>query len=65
MLFTTEQINQVHTLLQEYPEANYVVIEDVENGSGIGPTTYAKFMKYGLRKATLLGTVDITDVSTW
>ena len=66
MLFTVEQIKQLHALLQEYPTATHVSVRDKPNGSCIGPDTEAKFfIRKFPHKSEALGTVDITDVGTW
>jgi hypothetical protein len=66
MLLTVEQIKQLHTLLQEYPEATHISFRDVANGSGIGPDTFAHFIKWNFRtEYTTLASVDITDGGTW
>jgi hypothetical protein len=66
MLFTVDQIKQIHTLLQEYPTTTHVSIIDKDNGSGIGPDTEAKFILWKFpKKSEILGTVNITDVGTW
>jgi hypothetical protein len=66
MLFTVDQINKIHTLLQEYPTATHVSVIDKANGSSIGPATEAKFLAWNFpKRSEILGTIDITDVGTW
>jgi hypothetical protein len=66
MLFTVDQINKIHTLLQEYPTATHVSVIDKVNSSGLGPDTEAKFLDWKFpKKSEILGTVNITDVGTW
>jgi hypothetical protein len=66
MLLTVEQVRQLVTLLQEYPETTHISIYDQINGSGIGPDTFAKYIKWSkFKKPNELGVVDITDTGTW
>jgi hypothetical protein len=66
MLFTVDQINQIHAMLQEFPATTHVSVIDKANGSAIGPATEAKFLAWNFpRKSEILGTIDITDVGTW
>ena len=69
MLLTREQIMLMFLGLDKYPDAQYVVIRDEVNGSGIGPSTVAEFQDRGnlFRKIApkTLGIEDITDVDLW
>jgi hypothetical protein len=69
MTLTRDQIMLMFLALDKYPDAQYVVIRDEENSSGIGPSTVAEFQDRGnifKRIAPkVLGTEDITDVSMW
>jgi hypothetical protein len=37
MLLTIKQIKKIYESLDQFPEAQYVVLESRENSSGIGP----------------------------
>lgn len=69
MLLTVDQIKTLYESLETYPNAQYVVISDETNGSGIGPSTKAEFQDRGnlFRQIApkTLGVVDITDVDLW
>jgi hypothetical protein len=68
MMLSAEQINQLHTGLQEYPTATEVVIRSEVNGSGIGPSEFADYYYsklFPISKLELLGTIEITDVGLW
>jgi hypothetical protein len=69
MLLTVDQIKLIYLGLDKYPDAQYVVVRDEANGSGIGPSTIAEFQDRGniFRKIApkVLGTEDITDVDLW
>jgi hypothetical protein len=65
MLISTQQIKQIHTMLQEYPTTTHVVIKTEDNGSGIGPSQFVDFYAGNVFKHTLLGTLEITDVGLW
>lgn len=69
MTLTREQIMLLYLGLDKYPDANYVFVRDVENGSGIGPNTVAEFQDRGnLFKQIApktLGVEDITDTELW
>lgn len=69
MILTREQIMLLHLGLDKYPDAQYVIIRDEENGSGIGPNTVAEFQDRGnlFKKIApkVLGVEDITDVDLW
>ena len=69
MLVTVKQIQQLNELLDKYPEADTVVIEQRSNGSGIGSDDIAIFQNQGnlFRKIApkVLGEEDITDVGLW
>jgi len=67
MLLSKTQINQIHTMLQEYPTANLVAIRSEVNGSGIGPSDFVDYYEdLGMPpKRKLLGTVEITDYGMW
>jgi hypothetical protein len=65
MILSVEQIKQLHTMLQEYPKTDYVVIRSEGNGSGIGPSEFADFYDGDLLKPQLLGTIEITEVGFW
>lgn len=69
MLLTVEQIKKIYDALDQFPEAQYVVLESRENGSGIGLSDFAVFQDRGnLFKRIApkkIGEVDITDVDLW
>ena len=69
MMLTRNQIMLMYLALDKYPDAQYVVVSDECNGSGIGSNTVAKFQDRGnlFRKIApkTLGTEDITDVDLW
>ena len=69
MLVSVKQIQQLNELLDKYPEADTVVIEQRSNGSGIGPDDIAIFQSRGnlFRKIApkVLGEEDVTDVGLW
>ena len=69
MLASVEQIRQLNELLDRYPEADTIVIEQRSNGSGIGLDDIAIFQSRGnlFRKIApkVLGEEDITDVGLW
>ena len=69
MLITREQIMLLYLGLDKYPDANEVVIESRENGSGIGSSDIAVFQDSGnifcKIAPKVFGEEDITDVSMW
>jgi len=69
MLITREQIMLLYLGLDKYPDANEVVIETRENGSGIGPSDIAVFQDRGnlFRQIApkVYGEEDITDTELW
>jgi hypothetical protein len=69
MLLTVEQIRKIYAALDQHPDAQYVVLESRENGSGIGPSDFAVFQDRGnlFRRIAPknLGEVEITDVDLW
>lgn len=68
-MLSKEQINQLAKALEKYPDADFVIIKDVPNGSGIGPSTVADVFDQGNMfkriKPKKLGVEDITDVRLW
>lgn len=69
MLLTVDQIKLLYLALDKYPDAQFVIVRDEDNGSGIGPNTIAEFQNRGniFRKIApqVLGEEDITDVGMW
>lgn len=69
MILTREQIMLLYLALDKYPNSQHVVIQDEDNGSGIGSSTVAKFQDRGnLFKQIApktLGVEDITDTELW
>jgi len=69
MMLSSKQIRQLNELLDRYPEADTVAIENRGNGSGIGGDDIAIFYNQGnlFRKIApkVLGEEDITDVGLW
>jgi hypothetical protein len=69
MLLTIKQIKKIYESLDQFPEAQYVVLESRENSSGIGPSDFAVFQDRGnLFKRIApktIGEVEITDVELW
>lgn len=69
MIISVKQIRQLNQLLEKYPEADTVVIEQRPNGSGIGPDDIAVFQDRGnlFRKISpiVYGEEDITDTDLW
>lgn len=69
MWLTREQIEKMYAALQEKDNAgaDLVFVQDVSNGSGIGPDTWAYIYKQPnmFQKPTLTAEVNITDVSLW
>lgn len=69
MMLSKEQINQLAKALDNYPDADFVVIKDTPNGSGIGPSTIASVYDQGNQfrgiKPKKLGVEDITDIGMW
>ena len=69
MLLTVKQIKKIYESLSQFPEAQYVVLESRENGSGIGPSDFAVFQDRGNRFKRIapktIGEVEITDVELW
>jgi hypothetical protein len=69
MMLSKTQIQNLSQLLEKYPDADFVVIKDVPNGSGIGPSTVANVFDQGNMfkriKPKKLGVEDITDVGLW
>jgi hypothetical protein len=68
-MLSKEQINQLAKALEKYPDADFVIIKDVPNGSGIGPSTVADVFDQGNMFKRInpkkLGVEDITDVRLW
>lgn len=69
MMLTVAQIKKIYHAIENFPEAQYVVIEYKENGSAIGLSEFAVFQDRGnlFRKIApkKIGEVDITDVDLW
>lgn len=69
MWLTREQIEKMHAALQQEDNAgaDLVLVEDVVNGSGIGPDTWAYIYKQRniWDKPTIVAELNITDVSLW
>lgn len=69
MMLTVDQIKKMYAAIEQFPEAQYVVIEYKDNGSAIGPSEYAVFQDRGnfFRKIApkTIGKIDITDTSLW
>jgi hypothetical protein len=69
MILTRNQIMLMYLALDKYPNAQYIVIRDEANGSGIGPNTIAQFQDRGnlfkMISPKVLGEEDITDVDLW
>lgn len=57
---TRQQVETVHALMQEYPDATEVTFS-TDGGSGIGSNVYATIKYLGYREHT----VDITDYENW
>lgn len=64
MWLTRQQIVDMYNGMQEY-RADYVWIEDVENGSGIGTNTNAQYYRGGILNKDKVGEHDITDMDLW
>ena len=69
MILTRNQIMLMYLGLDKYPDAQYVIVRDEANGSGIGSNTVAEFQDRGnlFKKIApkVLGTEDITDLDLW
>jgi hypothetical protein len=69
MMLTVSQIKKIYAEIENFPNAQYVVIEYRNNGSAIGPSEFAVFQDRGnlFRKIAPknVGEVDITDVELW
>ena len=69
MMLTVDQIKKMYHAIENFPNAQYVVIEYKENGSAIGPSEFAVFQDRGnlFRKIApkTIGKIDITDVDLW
>ena len=69
MMLSKIQIEQLAEAIKKYPDADFVFIKDVPNGSGIGPDTIAEVYDRGNMfrqiKPKKLGVENITDVGTW
>jgi hypothetical protein len=69
MLLTVEQIKKIYQSLNQFPEAQYVVLESRNNGSGLGSSDFAVFQDRGnlFRKIAprTVGEVEITDAELW
>jgi hypothetical protein len=66
VLFTVEQIKQLHTLLQEYPEASHITIRYAQNESSDGFDTDAVFIRWRApHEPVTLGIAKITDRGAW
>lgn len=67
MILSAKQINQLHAMLQEYPDATHVDLRVNAQDSAIGSYVYADYYKndYSRYRAILLGTIEITDMDMW
>ena len=69
MMLTVDQIKKMYHAIENFPEAQYVVLESRVNGSAIGPSNFAVFQDRGniFRKIApkTIGEIDITDVDLW
>jgi hypothetical protein len=65
MRLSVNQINQIHTVLQEYPDTTLVVLRpDSDFGSAVF-ADYYKHTKLTTLTRELLGTIEITETGTW
>lgn len=65
MRLSVNQINQIHTGLQEYPDTTLVVLRpDSDFGSSVF-ADYYKNVKIVTLKRELLGTIEITETGIW
>lgn len=69
MMLTVEQINQLHTLLQEHPSATHVTVKSEGTGSSfLAKEHRAHFIEWNgfpFGKPETLETYDITDKGTF
>ena len=69
MMLTVDQIKKMYHAIENFPNAQYVMLESRVNGSGIGPSDFAVFQDRGniFRKIApkTIGEIDITDVDLW